>query len=160
MDEHPRPTSNKATLDAGSNPKGFFSEPRAQRCLPSIQFHSKWRVEQWIRPSLTTRMGCRYLSSLGACDDRSRACGQVSEPLAPYTIRPQAHPKIWLRICPPICTCVHATIFTPAQSSVHEDKTRPSSRFRTHPESEENFPSHRVILLNTNQRSGDFHFRF
>jgi len=29
LDEHPRPTSNKATLDVGSNSKGFFSEPRA-----------------------------------------------------------------------------------------------------------------------------------
>jgi hypothetical protein len=31
VDEHPRPTSNKATLDAGGNPKGFNTDPGAQR---------------------------------------------------------------------------------------------------------------------------------
>ena len=35
---HPRPPSNKASLDAGSNPKGFLSELRAQQC--SLQFYS------------------------------------------------------------------------------------------------------------------------
>ncbi len=33
----------------GQQPEGLFSEPRAQRCLHFIQFHSKWRVEQLIR---------------------------------------------------------------------------------------------------------------
>ena len=31
VDEHPRLTNNKATLDAGSDPKRFLSEPTAQR---------------------------------------------------------------------------------------------------------------------------------
>ena len=31
VDEDPRPTSNKATLGAGSNPKSLRAKPRAQR---------------------------------------------------------------------------------------------------------------------------------
>ena len=45
--------ATKPRLNAGKQPTELFCEPRAQRCLPSIRFHSKWRVEQLIRPSLS-----------------------------------------------------------------------------------------------------------
>jgi hypothetical protein len=70
VDEPPRPTSNKATLDVGGNPKGFSAKSGAQRDKLSLLSNLMWRVVELIRASIAVKARARRPARL---IDRSKA---------------------------------------------------------------------------------------